>query len=137
MATLRDGLLPVFESARTLIDGLGLRTTRVIRRTKTWSGGQVGLGTLTTTDVELAPRPKVRDAGPGQVVVGPITPAFAGGGYDHDDLVPAQTDAQDVIWVLIGADGEERPYRWAGTDSRRAFRYMLTLQELDREDPSF
>ena len=137
MATLRTGLLPVFDSARTLIDNLGLRTTRVIRRTKAWSGGQVGLGTLTTTDIELVPRPKVRDAGPGMVTVGPITPAFAGGGYDADDLKPSETASQDVIWILIGADGEETPYRLAGSDSRRAFRYMLTLQELDREDPSF
>lgn len=134
---LRDGLLPVFDSARTLIDNLGLRTTRVIRRTRTWSGAEVGLGTVTTTDLELVPRPKVRDAGPGLVTVGPITPAFASGGYDADDLAPSQTAAQDVVWILIGADGTETAYRWHGSDSRLAFRYMLTLQELDRQDPSF
>jgi hypothetical protein len=135
--TLRDGLLPVFESARTLIDNLGLRTTRVIRRTRTWSGGEVGLGDLVETDLELAPRPKVRNGGPGLVIVGPVTPEYAGGGYGPDDLAPDQTAAQEVIWILVGADGEEMPYRWAATDSRRAFRYMLTLAALDDEDPRF
>jgi hypothetical protein len=135
MATLREGLLPVFDSARTLIDNLGLRTTRVILRTKTWSEGEVGLGTLTTTDVELVPRPKVREKGPGIVEVGPITPQYGGGGYAPSDLAPSLDADQEHVWVLIGADGAEREYRWADTDTRRAFRYVFTLEALHREDP--
>jgi hypothetical protein len=135
--TLRDDLLPVFDYGRTLIDDLGLRTTRVILRTRTWDEGQVGLGELTEVDVELEPRPKVREKRPGFVEVGPITPEYAAGGYAPDAFDPPLTAGQELVWILIGPDGAERPYRWAETDSRRAFRYVFQLESLDRQDPDF
>jgi hypothetical protein len=133
--TLRDDLLPVVDTARTFIDSLGLRTTRVILRRKTWSANEVGLGDRVDTDLELEPRPKVREAGPGRVTVGPITPSYPGGGYTIAQLAPFLGEDEDSIWILVDDDGTERPYRWAGMDDKRAFRIMVTLESLDREDP--
>lgn len=139
MTTLRVGLLPVFDSARTLIDDLGLRTSRVILRTRTWDGGSVRMGDPTDEDLELNPRPKVRDIAPGRLAVGPITPSYAGGGYTPAQLFPDDTlDAdEERFWVVIGLDGEEREYRVSSIDSRRAFRLMFELESLHHPDPDF
>jgi len=138
--SLRDDLLPVFDrDARALIDDLGLRTSRVILRTRTWDGGHVGMGAADDVDLELVPRPKVREAGAGMLTVGPITPTYPGGGYTAAQLFPDNTLEvnEERFWVVIGMDGEEERYRIASIDSRRAFRLMFTLQLLDRADPTF
>jgi hypothetical protein len=137
--SLRDDLLPVFDDARTLIDELGLRTSRVILRTRSWDGGSVRMGDADDTDLELVPRPKVRESAPGYITVGPITPTYPGGGYTAEQLFPENTleENEERFWVVIGLDGEERSYRVASIDSRRAFRLMFTLQALDRPDPDF
>jgi hypothetical protein len=137
--SLRDDLLPVFDDARTLIDGLGLRTSRVILRTRSWDGGSVRMGDYSDTDLELVPRPKVREASPGRITVGPITPTYPGGGYTAAQLFPDDTleGNEERMWIVIGLDGEEREYRVASIDSRRAFRLMFDLESLSRPDPDF
>lgn len=138
--SLRDDLLPVFDrDARALIDDLGLRTSRVILRTRTWDGGHVRMGSADDEDLELDPRPKVREASPGYLKVGPITPSYPGGGYTPTQLFPdnALEANEERFWVVIGLDGEEREYRVSSIDSRRAFGITFTLQALDRPDPDF
>lgn len=137
---LRDDLLPVFENARTLIDGFGLRTTRVIVRVRTWTGGpdgaQVGLGTYTDSDMEIIPSPRVRVSNEGEVIVDRITPAFAGGGYTVAQLNPAPTltAGQRVIYILIGPNGT-REFYGASVEIRKNFGYALRMMDLDRVVP--
>lgn len=59
--TLAADLIPVVDSARTLIQNLGFRTKAVYVRVTTRPGtGLAGIGTLTHSDLELTPWPRVR-----------------------------------------------------------------------------
>jgi len=135
--TLRSSLLPVFESARTLIEDLGLRQTRVIKRIRLWSGGEVGLGAVEVTDTEIEPRPKVENRGNGSVLVSKITPSYSGGGYTAEDLRPTLGAGEDFVYILIGPDGIEHPYQLVEVNPRRNFGYELELIDLDRARPDF
>lgn len=138
--TLRDDLLPVFGDARALIDDFGLRTTRVIIRTRTWTGGpdgkQVGLGTYTDSDLEILPRPRVRTNREGELVVDRITPAYAGGGYTLAQLnpLPNLTDGQEVKYILIGPNGTKQ-FCGVEVESRKNFGYSIRMMDLDRAVP--
>lgn len=133
--TLRDDLLPVFNGARQLIQDLGLRQTRVIRRIRTWSAGEVGLGALTVSDFEFTPRPKVENRGNGIVLVSKVTPDYSGGGYTLDEIRPTLTAGQDLIYILIGPDGGEHPYQLVEVNPRKNFGYSFELLDLDRTQP--
>lgn len=150
--SLRDDLLPVVDAVRGIADELGLRTITVTRRVRTYSGpvGHVGVTLDATVDTPLRPTPPVRPArahredeailqGPygdatGQprllrYEVGPITPAYADGGYDAASLMPHDDDTRRVTFVLAGGqhgDGEE--YSVVRVDDTRPFRVMLTLE---------
>jgi hypothetical protein len=117
--------------------GLDILTTRVIVRTRTWSGGEVKLGTPSDVEIELFPRPRVRDAGGGgtTVTIGPITPQNADGGYTPIQLNPEESDGVESYYILIGPDGEERAYKLIEINDKRAFSYTLTLQALERRTP--
>jgi len=110
-------------------------TSTVVVRHRTWSGGEVKLGTPTDIEIELFPRPKVRDAGNGSITIGPITPQNAEGGYTPDQLNPTESDGVESYYIVTGADGDERAYKLTEIDDRRAFGYTLTLQALDRRTP--
>lgn len=116
---------------------LDVYVTRVIVRTRSWSGGEAKLGHATDSEIELFPRPKVRNAGEGSriVTVGPITPSNAVGGYTLEQLNPSEHDGVEAYYILIGPDGIERPYKLIQIDQKRAFRYTLTLEALDRRMP--
>lgn len=77
------------------------------------------------SDVELSPRPKVRQLGAGEssmygggpaaspgvsgtrvYEVGPITLDYAGGGYSLASLCPAESTATRVSFLLVGDDFE-------------------------------
>lgn len=134
--TLRDDLLPTFQYARNLIDDLGLRVHRVIRRKVTWSGGSLRLGEPCVDDLEILPRPKIVEQG-NILVVGPITPKFSGGGYDLEDLRPAAMFEQDTnVEVSYFTDGP-RSGEWVITDLDlvKAFGYFFTLEPATRLRP--
>lgn len=116
---------------------LDVYVTRVIVRTRSWSGGEVKLGHPTDADIELFPRPKVRNVGEGSrvVTVGPITPSNAAGGYTLAQLNPSEHDSVESYYILIGPDGVSRPYKLTQIDQKRAFRYTLVLESLDRRMP--
>lgn len=61
--SLATDLIPVLDSARTLIDTLGYRPKSVIVRVTTRAGtGLAAIGTETHSDLTLTPRPRVRRA---------------------------------------------------------------------------
>lgn len=137
MTTLRESLLPVVESIRGIPGPIGVdvRTTTVTRRLRTWSGASVGLGAPTDSDITISPRPKVLETMAGnEVLVGPITPKQGATGYSQSDLLPTTSAAQEVSWVLAGANGT-REYELVDIDTSRPFRFMLRLRALERARP--
>lgn len=63
---IRDDLIPILDDIRRdVIDtAVGLRLDDVTVRRRAWSGQRPGQGVPTDTDLELDPRPKVRDPSP-------------------------------------------------------------------------
>jgi hypothetical protein len=134
---LRDDLLGTVNAARALVDDLGLRTTRVFVTRREWSASEARTGTDYDVEFEIVPRPRVTERGAGMVEVGPITPSHALGGYAPAQLLPADEQSVEHLFKLVGPSGEDEWYRLASVDSRRPFRYTLTLQSFNRVSPSF
>jgi hypothetical protein len=111
-------------------------TATVTRRLVSWSGGSVKLGTATTTDLELRPRPKVREVSGDDVLrVGPVTPQNAVGGYSPSQLNPTSLAAgEEFYYVVVGPFGTKN-YALTAFDTGRAFSYYLTLEALERKRP--
>lgn len=142
--SVRTAGLKAVHAARKLLGptATDLHTHRVIVRTRTWPGGDNGPevrygATYTDSDLEILPRPHVRETPGGGLLVGPITPAHAGGGYTVDQLNPAPslTAGQEVLYVVIGPGGT-RTFAAVEIDERRSFRYMLHLTSLERAVPA-
>lgn len=133
------GVLSILDQARAKVDALGLRTVRVIVRSRQWSSGRIQTGTAIVSDLELDPRPHVRGvAGDPTLNVGPITPAYVGppaGGYTVDQLNPPDASGFEWTYIIIGPDGVERPYKLQRLTAVSSMRYMLDLQALDRKVP--
>lgn len=116
--TLRDCMSKVADKVRAIASKASIdeRPTAVTIRTRTWTGGRRGTpGGHSDVDVVLTPRPAVvevtgRDiaASAGRysisdVKVGPITPAYTGGGYTQAQLAPdAVASGVEIIYVLAG-----------------------------------
>lgn len=136
MATLRDSTLPALNSVRAVVSALGLRTSRVVVRTVTWSGGSTKLGTPTTSDLVISPDPKVSETDGGQgLLVQYITPAHAGGGYTVEQLRPADVTGTETYYVVTGDNGTY-PYALVDIDSTAPLHYTLRLRKLERTDPT-
>lgn len=113
-----DDAKPILDAARALLDDVGLREFRVFVRTRDWSGERVGLGTATEQLRELTvaggKRPKVTALSPRAVVasggqlgdtvfaVGPLTPAYAGGGVLPSDVTPGRSGRREVHYLVRG-----------------------------------
>jgi hypothetical protein len=133
---LRDDLLPVFNAARQLIQDFGLRQSRVWVRRRAWSAGEQHLGDVTDTDVEITPRPKVVADTPVTLNVSRLTPAYPGGGYTTEDLLPAQVAGTSRYFLVqTGTDGPLMPYRCIAIDERKNFGISLVLEMLTHEQP--
>lgn len=135
--SLRTGLLPVFRSTRQLVANLGLRTCRVTIRTRTWSGGKVRLGAPSDSDLELLPRPRVREIDQRRIKVDKITPQFSGGGYTRQQLRPDDLTSTEYYYIVVTPDGVSRNYTLENLDTARNFGYELTLIQLDRSSPTW
>lgn len=131
LATVVQPLMPLL----SVPPGFDVHTSRVIVRSGTWSGGEVGIGTVTVTDLEITPRPKVRDQGNQVLHVTLIIPTNANGGYTWAQLKPADATAFEYYYVIIGPDGVERAYSLRDIDTREPFFYGLFLEPLDRKVP--
>lgn len=119
------------------VAGFDVRTARVIVRSRVWTGGHPQTGAPVVTNLEILPRPHVQGAS-GGLLVGPVTPSYVGppaGGYTPDQLNPGDAVSFEWVYVVIEADGVERPYKLMHIDTTRPFRYMLTLTALDRKVP--
>lgn len=119
---LKDDLLPLLDELRGIPGELGFRPYQVEVRKVSWSGSRPGQGTRTITSTPLlvgnGQDPKVRsvtrkdvvagtiEAVEGQWDIGPLTPAFAGGGVDADTLNPRKIPGQwvEVYFVITGGD---------------------------------
>jgi hypothetical protein len=144
MATLRDGVMPVINVGRVLVDTLGLRQFTITVRTRTWTGGPGGpqkrLGTSTDVDLVLVPKPKVKELAEGTILVGPITPKTSTGtvGYLPSQLNPADVAGVEFYWLVEGpfASGvTSAAYIPVAVDTSKPFRYMITCQTLNRARP--
>lgn len=135
--SFRTNLLPTLLKLRKLPgpDGFDVYTSAVVLRTRTWSGGEVKLGTATDVDVELSPRPKVKEQGFGELEVGPVNPRSSAGGYTPQELNPSEASGVESYYVVTGPDDEARPYKLVAIDTSKAFKYTLRLQPLDRAVP--
>lgn len=132
--TVRDDLLGVVDGARALVEGFGLRPRSVTVRavSQTVSGFDV---TVTTTDTEISPRPKVvdltRDA------------SFVGGVVEQGDYLVRKISGTyaraeldlggDSYWVIgEGPDGEAAvPCRLVKLELRN-FEWRAILRRMDR-----
>ncbi len=131
------------DDARKIIaepPGLDFRTASLTIRTRSWTGGgngaEIRLGTSTDSDLLLVPRPKMKEQDGGNLLVGPITPSYAGGGYTVAQLNPlvAATAGQEILYVVTGPAGTHT-YALLSIDTTKSLRYMLTLTPLDRSVP--
>jgi hypothetical protein len=137
---LREDVLPVFLGARQLIQDLGLRTHRVIVRTYSYAGGQANRGARSVlSDVELLPRPKVRETDDGYEIT-KITPQTIGGGYTPADLNPAHVNGRIVVFVIVDPAGVERECLFApghtALSTDRNFGYSLRVVHRERINPT-
>lgn len=138
--SLRTELLPVVDTLRALTGPsvLDIRTAQLTIRTRTWSGAEVGLGTASDSDLVLPKQYRVESltakevAGSGgrfsddAVRVGPVTPAFTGGGYTPEQLNPGTTlDNVEVIHILAGQVNGW--YRLASLRTEKPFSYTMVL----------
>lgn len=120
MGTFRDDLLPDIDDVRSIPGEMGLRRFQVWARVTTYSGSRVGEGTKTVTDTRLlvgGQDPKVREvhskdvvAGTGEMQatefdIGPLTPAFAGGGIADATINPEHTSTPTTILFVLKGPG--------------------------------
>lgn len=112
-------------------------TTKVVVRTRTWSGDRLGVGTATDVDVEILPRPRVEEDGDQGIVIKLIQPRSALGGYTPQDLLIPNPQSMTVerFWVLTGPDGVEREYVPDKLITDKALHYSVSLRCLDRRVP--
>lgn len=135
MSTLRDDILPVISDAWQLVNDLGFSPYTVTVRTRTWSEGQVQLGTPTISDLVLIPSPDIAEMdGDNSLKVSAITPAFAGGGYTVAQLNPAITAGVETYYIVDGPNGSNA-YSLRSIDSSDSVEYKLVLDSLNRKRP--
>jgi hypothetical protein len=120
MTTLKDELLPLVDDVRAIAGELGFRPYEVYVRVETHAGPRPGYGPRTVTDTRLlvgGQNPKVREIRSKDVIagttestdavyeIGPVTPAFGGGGVSLDTLAPPKTSTPTTIYYVIKGPG--------------------------------
>ena len=114
--TFRDGLLPMVDRVRAIPAALGTHRFTVTLVVRTWDGPRAGMGTATITETPVTvagQAPHVAEVSTQDVVsglykagdfkVGPLTPRYAGGGFNLADLEPEQDGvAREVFFRLTG-----------------------------------
>jgi hypothetical protein len=131
---------------------MGLRLHTVSVLTRTWSGGRPGLGTK--TDSALVPLRLDQGTGPVKVrnvtqrdviasgglytdqdvIVGPITPPYAGSSLDNDAIAvfdpPVGTSSTEVLFFVTGPGlGSGAWFKKIETRVDKPFRYTLVLRK--------
>ncbi len=140
--SLRTEILPVFDRLRALTGpkGLDIRVAQLTVRKRVWSGGRRGAGTPMDTDTVLPKIYKLRHVSAHEVsssggrfeaetvCVGPITPAYPGGGYSKEVLAPDGYDGIEIIYVISGSVSGD--YKLAQIHTEKPFGYFLFLNRL-------
>lgn len=118
--SLKDDLLPLIDNLRGIPGELGFRPFEVWVRKTTYSGPRVGIGASTVVETKLlvgGKNPKVRQITKKDVVagsqeyaathyeIGPLTPAFPGGGVDHDVTNPEKTATPTTVMFVLKGPG--------------------------------
>jgi hypothetical protein len=150
--------LRVLDKARAKLDVAGLCPYRVFSRVRTWNGPRPGAApsagvqpSFTDVDTELTvadgKRPQVRLSGsksivaPGGVLaagtyeVGPLTPAYSGGGVTVSVIDPPGTTSAELLFVVMGPGlpATGMLCKKASDDLQSPFRYVLTLTALGQK----
>ncbi len=151
MTTLRDDLLPDVDDLRGLAGELGFRPyASVVLRETTWSGTRPKDGTSTVADLALAAggyparvqlvSSRVVQASGGRYVdgdmrIGPLTPAFSGGGYTPAQLAASSSAPnveRHVVLVGPGEPGGGSYWTIVGTEFSEALGYSLVVRRTER-----
>ena len=140
--TARAALLKAIDKVRSVVGNpatLDLRTNTLTIRTRTWPGDR-GIDVPNDSDLEILPRPLVRRVSTNEVAssggrfeqgdlrVTAITPAYDGGGYTVDQIVPtAPDDTVEILYIVTGPNAGE--YALVDQDVSKPLRYTLTLRK--------
>lgn len=139
--TLAAGLRKLAYSVRAIPGQLGVRPHRVSVLRRSWSGPHVGDGTRTDVEVDIVEAggqpPKVRwlsdeelavgSLNPGTVQIGPITPAFPGGGTNLGTLDGSALTAGQVrhLWIVGPQHPNGAAYKVTKLTADRALHYTI------------
>lgn len=106
----RDDMVAIADEGRQIATDLGLRFHTVVIRTRTWSGGEPGLGTASDVDVTPDPPPKVRAPTPREITASPGV--YEDGDRIVDRLSATLTEVQlsgrpvaagaELYWLIDG-----------------------------------
>jgi len=141
--SLVTDLRPTVNAGRQLAADLGLRSNSVKIRTRVWSGGKLGSGTATDTDVEITPAPKCSE--PPARLVGDTVGSYEAGDiivtkiardtYSESDLFPVPVAGTEIIYLVTGygTGGVAREYRIVGPPSNRNFEWTMLLRRMSRK----
>lgn len=118
MVTFAPAVLPALDVVRGVRGLLGLSNYTVKVVTKAWSGARPGIGVVTVTTTQLlvglGQNPRVTVISSNDVVasagkysagdlrVGPMTPAYAGGGVADGVINPTIGIVEQVTWLVEG-----------------------------------
>lgn len=137
--TLADSLKPTVYAGRAIAGQLGFRT-HTVALLLDYEGGAQDLQHITEAGGQpprvkwLEDEDKPNDSGPEDwIEIGPITPAFAGGGTNLDDLT-GDLESGTARYLLI--TGPRHPqgakYRITNVDAQKALRYVIRAQSESR-----
>ena len=133
---LKNVVLPLLRLPGPTSEGgvFDVYTYTVTVRTGTWASGKVGTGSPTITDLQILPRPRVREDGDSMLIVEGIVPSNPKGGYTLAQLRPTTGAGVDFYYVVTGANGTHN-YSLVEIDTGKAFLYSLKLKALTRPTP--
>jgi hypothetical protein len=130
----RDAFLKLAAKIRLIPSSpaFDILTTKVVVRTRVWSV-EVGVGDHVDTDLEILPRPRVREQGDNAIVIDRIQPRYSGGGYTPQQLVPPNPldNVTETFWLLTAVDGVTRKYTTATLITDKALHYGILLEGRD------
>lgn len=151
--SLRDDLLPVVADARAIAGELGFRLFQVWVRKTVWSGSRINVGTATVTEARLLvgkQNPKVRQVTSRDVVagtpemfsaeyeIGPLTPAFPGGGTLEATINPEKTSSPTTVLYVLKGPGMPTDgllCQRIDDDTDRPLRMMIRVRSTGRARP--
>jgi hypothetical protein len=117
---LKDDLLPLVDELRAIPGELGFRPYQVFVRKTQYAGPRIGVGAVSVTETQLfvgGQNPKVREKKSRDVVagtsefaemtfeIGPLTPAFPGGGIADEIVSPEKNSTPTTIHFLLKGPG--------------------------------